>query len=32
MSQMLSTVSEQLLAPGGLTLDSLQSVDRKSVV
>ena len=26
MSQMLSTVSEQLLAPGGLTLDSLQSV------
>ena len=26
MSQMLSTVSEQLLAPGGLTLDSLQAV------
>ena len=26
MSQMLSTVSEQLLTPGGLTLDSLQSV------
>ena len=26
MSQMLSTVSEHLLAPGGLTLDSLQSV------
>ena len=26
MSQLLSTVSEHLLAPGGLTLDSLQSV------
>lgn len=26
MSEMLSTVSEHLLAPGGLTLDSLQSV------
>ncbi|MBC7210522.1 MAG: metalloprotease TldD, partial [Pseudomonas sp.] len=26
MSEILSTVSEQLLAPGGLTLDSLQTV------
>lgn len=26
MSELLSTVSDHLLAPGGLTLDSLQSV------